>query len=248
MTEEGAGSLVSMPHPVNQNIFSKVYATVRRTVLPPRCLVCGEPGHAMRDLCAACAANLRWNVPACPRCALPLATIAPACGQCLRRPPPLDETRAAFVYAPPLDRLLLRFKFHRDLAAGNLLSSLMADTFAGAAMGGALIPLPLHRSRLRSRGYDQALELAVPLARSLRIPLLGDRLIRQRNTVPQSELDAAARRRNLHDAFRVLGTPPKHAILLDDVMTTGTTLHAAARALRRAGAQRVDAWVCARVP
>src|SRR5690606_25479155 len=146
------------------------------------------------------------------------------------------------------DRLLPRFKFHRDLAAGRLLAEAMAARFAPLPRPGALLPVPLHRGRLRRRGYDQALELARPLARALDLPLLPGALRRVRATRPQSELDAAARARNLRGAFAVeAGTPlPAHVALVDDVMTTGATLHAAALALRRAGVARVDAWVCAR--
>ncbi len=185
---------------------------------------------------------------------LPAAAIDAAtpstCGECLQRPPPVQATRAAFVYGAPLDHLLPRFKFHRDLAAGRLLSQLMVESLAQADRPDALVPIPLHRKRLRARGYDQALELARPVSRALRIPLLRDVLVRARHTAPQSRLDAVQRRRNLRKAF-VVGpgvTVPAHVVLIDDVMTTGATLHAAAHALRRAGVARVDAWVCARVP
>ncbi len=219
--------------------------------LPSRCLVCGEAGQARHDLCPACEAALPWNRIACPRCGLPLAAPAPACGACLRRPPVFDAVRAAFVYAAPLDRLLPRFKFHRDLAAGALLAGLMATALRAAPPApwpDALVPVPLHRGRLRARGYDQALELARPLARGCGVPLQAGVLRRRRATAAQSELDAAARRRNLRAAFAVHGTVPAHVALVDDVMTTGATLEAAARALRKAGAERVEAWVCARVP
>lgn len=220
------------------------------------------------------------------------------CGACRRnRASALSEVRAACLYRAPLDRLLPRFKFHRDLAAGRLLATTMAAAFAPAAEGlanarsgagprppsaggsdfldtsgwtldgpdeprrnrrplridfpeatVALVPVPLHRSRLRERGYDQALELARPLARRLGLRLCAGGLHRCRDTPPQSRLDAAQRRRNLREAFvwTCAAPPPAHAILIDDVMTTGATLHAAALALRRAGALRVDAWVCAR--
>jgi ComF family protein len=106
-----------------------------------------------------------------------------------------------------------------------------------------LVPIPLHRARLRQRGYDQALELAKPLARALHLPLLPDALRRVRATTPQSELDAARRKGNLRGAFTVAPDArlPAHVALVDDVMTTGATLHAAARALRRAGAGGRDA-------
>ena len=246
-----------MSTPVNQTGPADVDGRWRRLLgglWPARCLACAEPGRPGRDLCAACFDTLPWNRQACARCAIPLPAVAgagpQACGACLRKPPPVQATRAAFVYAAPLDRLLPRLKFHRDLAAGRLLSQLMVQGFADAERPQALLPVPLHRARLRERGYDQALELAKPLARALRLPLLPDALRRTRATVPQSRLDATHRKRNLRGAFAVAPRArlPAHVALVDDVMTTGATLHAAAAALRRAGVARVDAWMCARVP
>ncbi len=300
-----------MPSPVNFILKQRIMAVATAAALvrfsrrlpplwPAYCLVCREPcstqagppaiadAPAGAGLCTSCRVDLPWNRSACARCALPMPVPTAACGRCLRRPPPLTETRAVFVYGPPLDRLLPRLKFHDDLAAGRLLAGLMAEEFArmrecdanadvdcdadvdadvdaaaasaiGHAASGrpdALVPLPLHRMRLRSRGYDQALELARPLAKQFDIPLRIDLLQRQRNTSPQSRLNAAARRKNLRGAFAVniavamrsSSALPAHVVLIDDVMTTGATLHAAADALLRAGVARVDAWVCARVP
>ncbi|MCD9028754.1 ComF family protein [Luteimonas sp. BDR2-5] len=241
-----------MPEPVNQNPPGPVDAPWRRwlrMLAPPRCLICRECAANGIDLCPACARTLPWSGNACRRCALPLAGADPVCGACLRRPPPLAEVRAAFVYGFPLDRLLPRFKFHRDLAAGALLADCLARTVAPLPRPDALVPVPLHRARLRQRGYDQALELARPLACRLAMPLRDDLLRRVRDTAPQSRLDAKARRRNVRRAFEAAATAPlpTHVALLDDVMTTGATLHAAAIALHRAGVARVDAWVCARV-
>ena len=226
------------------------WARLGARLCPPRCLVCRETAPPGADLCSACRAALPWNDRACLRCALPLPGIDALCGACLRKPPPLLAAHAAFVYGFPLDRLLPRFKFHRDLAAGRLLSAAMAERFAALPRPDALLAVPLHRARLRQRGYDQALELARPLARALDLPLLSAALQRARDTAPQSQLDAGARRRNLRDAFAIAHRArwPAHVVLVDDVMTTGATLHAAAWALRRAGVARVDAWVCARVP
>jgi ComF family protein len=233
------------------------WARIGQALWPPRCLLCREPGADGRDLCAACAARLPWNRAACPRCALPLAAgeappraQAPACGACMQRPPLLDAVRATFIYDFPVDRLLPRLKFHGDLAAGSLLAGAMAAACSDMPRPDALLPLPLARARLRRRGFDQALELARPLARRLGIPLLDGALVRRRDTAPQSTLAAAARRRNLRGAFAVPAGArlPPHVALVDDVMTTGATLHAAARALRRAGVIRIDAWVCARAP
>jgi ComF family protein len=272
-----AGSLETMTTAVNQTQANSVDGAVAtpfeaarrrlghwlrvdaaRLLWPSRCLACEAAGLEGLDLCAACAAALPWNRCACLACALPLPQPG-TCGDCLRREAALarrgrtaalSTVHAAFAYAAPLDRLLPRFKFHRDLAAGALLSQLMAEAVASLPRPDAVIPVPLHRSRLRRRGYDQALELARPLARSLDLPLRDGLLRRVRRTAPQSELNALARRRNLKNAFAVKpDTPlPAHVVLIDDVMTTGATLHAAADALKRAGVHRIDAWVCARVP
>jgi len=238
---------------VNKSPLDGVYRVGGRLsdlLFPPTCLVCAEPGQPGRDLCPACAAALPWLESACRGCALPLPATEPGdalCGTCRQGRSPLAGVQAAFLYAAPVDGLLRRFKFHGDLAAGRLLAQLMHARLATVERPLALVPVPLHLSRLRRRGYDQALELARPLARTLRLPLLAG-LRRTRATAAQSELDAAARRRNLRATFAARGTLPAHVALVDDVMTTGATLHAAARALRRAGVVRVDAWVCARVP
>lgn len=241
-----------MPHAVNLNPRARVdgrWQRLLRSLLASRCLVCREPGADSRHLCACCSAALPWMPHACSRCAQPLVSADPVCGRCLRRAPPLDTVIAAFDYRFPVDRLLPRFKFHRDLAAGALLGTCLARATAGVARPDALVPVPLHVARLRERGYDQALELARVLARLHALPLRPDLLQRIRATAPQSRLDAKARRRNLRRAFAAASSAevPAHVVLVDDVMTTGATLHAAAHALRRAGVRRVDAWVCARV-
>jgi ComF family protein len=223
-------------------------ALLSRSLLPHRCLVCGESG-AGDDLCALCRDALPWNRQACLRCALPLPRTEPACGHCLKKPPPFAAAKAPFVYSFPLDRLLLRFKFHGDLAAGRLLAQLFCDRLGRDPMPQALVPVPLHRSRLRERGYDQSLELAKAIARGTGIALHRHALRRVRGTARQSELGLAARQRNLRGAFAVVDDSlPKHVALVDDVMTTGATLRECAQTLLRRGVERVDAWVIARAP
>lgn len=221
-------------------------------ILPPHCLLCGQAGSTRRDLCNACAADLPRNSVCCPRCALPLEVPAPQCGECLQAEPPFASARAPFVYAPPLDALLTRLKFGRDLAAGRVLSELWlaAVREAPPPIPRALIPVPLHDDRLRERGYNQALELARPLAHAFGIALRHDVLMRSRATSAQSNLDADARHRNLRGAFALVpdAKPPAHVALFDDVMTTGTTLRECARTLVRAGVERVDVWAVARAP
>jgi ComF family protein len=225
---------------------------ILRALLPLRCLLCGAPGASMRDLCDGCARDLPRNDVCCPRCALPLKTPAPLCGECIEREPPYASAWVPFRYAHPLDLLEARFKFRGDLAAGRVLASLMIERarLESPAWPDAIVTVPLHVARLRQRGYNQAFELARPLARALGIPVARDLLQRVRATPPQTGLDAAARRRNLRRAFAVSTAHalPAHAVVFDDVMTTGATLRECARTLRRAGVARVDVWALARAP
>jgi ComF family protein len=221
-------------------------------LLPPLCLLCGARGADQRDLCAACAADLVRNSVCCPRCALPLAVPSLLCGECLQREPPFTAALAPFVYAAPLDQLVTNLKFGRSLAAGRVLSELWIDTLRAAPppLPQVLIPVPLHPQRLRERGYNQALELAHPLAQTFAIELRDDLLVRTRATTAQSNLEAPERQRNLRGAFALADgvAVPAHVAIIDDVMTTGATLRECARTLLHAGVARVDVWALARAP
>ncbi len=212
----------------------------------PYCVLCGDRGHAGRELCVGCLRDLPWNRHACERCAAPLppVTLGVPCGACLKTPPPWDRALSPLLYAWPLDRLLQRFKFNGDLAIGRLLGGLLADFLAaGVAKPDLLLPVPLHATRLRERGFNQALELAQPVSRRLRLTIAQDLCARTRDTAVQSKLDAAARRRNLRTAFTIRHTlDGAHVAILDDVVTTGATVTALANAVRQAGALRVQVW------
>jgi len=225
-------------------------ARLQRWLLPLRCLLCGAPGANGADLCADCASELPRNVSCCARCALPLALPAALCGECQRRLPPWDAAWAPFRYAWPLDRLESRFKFGRDLAAGRVLAAQWQTQPRTLELPALILPVPLHQGRLRQRGYNQALELAAPLAKAFGVLIRPDLLQRIRATPAQTELDAVTRRRNLRGAFalREGATLPAHVAIVDDVMTTGATLAECARVLRRAGVQRIDVWALARAP
>lgn len=219
-------------------------------MLPSHCLLCGARGHGGLSLCTACAAEMPRNNACCARCALPLETPAPLCGRCITRAPPWDTAWVPFRYEWPLAQLESRFKFSGDLAAGRTLSLLWTAAPHPAELPQAIMPVPLHPSRLRQRGYNQALELAKPLAKSLGVPLLRDALQRTRATGAQTELAAVQRRRNVRGAFAVCNRDalPEHIAVLDDVFTTGATLGECARVLKRAGVTRVDVWALARAP
>jgi len=178
-----------------------------------------------------------------------LATAGAICGPCHQRPPPFASSHIPFRYAAPLDYLLQQLKFHQRLYLAALLGDLLAEGLAGreGALPECLLPVPLSPGRLRERGYNQSQELARVVSRRLAIPLEGGLCERQRETAPQTALDGKARRRNLRGAFRVQGDSlPRHVAIIDDVVTTGTTVGELARTLRRAGVDRVEVWACAR--
>lgn len=223
------------------------------TLLAPACVLCRREA-AGACLCEDCLALLVPNGSACARCAEPLPRPTPLCGKCSQHPPAFDAAWAGFQYLAPLDQLVQRLKFGDALAVGRALlphwlAALRAARAAsGEALPAALVPVPLHPSRLRQRGYNQALELARDLGRELAIPV-QHALTRARATAPMPGLDWDARRRNVRDAFSGNSRDlPAHLALVDDVMTSGATVNEAARVLKAAGVQRVEVMVLARKP
>ena len=258
-----------MAHASNRRAGASFAALVRRLIaraLPRHCLLCGLPCGTMPHgpICPACDAAY-WNEPRlrCTVCALPLPLpglrarrSGPArfrCAACARTPPPFDATLALADYRPPLERLALGLKFHSQLAVarefGERLARLAADHPACMPAPDILAPMPLAHERLVARGFNQAWEIARPLARTLGVTAEATLLRRVGDTRPQSRLDREARRRNVARAFRVTRrVRGLHVGLVDDVMTSGATLEAAAYALKAAGARRVTNFVALRTP
>ena len=219
-----------------------------RWLFPPVCSLCGSPGEGGRDLCRGCAGDLPLVEVACLRCGAPLP-MAGVCGRCQRRPPAFDRAVAVCHYQPPLDALIKRLKFNGDLHLARLLGELLADRLSGelSTVPEAIVPVPLHSRRLRERGFNQALELARPIARRLRLALDWRHVVRHRATDPQSDLPAKLRSRNIRGAFAVQpGFSAQSVAIVDDVMTTGHTANELAATLRRAGVADISVWVCAR--
>lgn len=218
-----------IPQAVNFMPMSRVdqiFNCLNYRLFPPLCRICGEDGQPALDLCADCQAEF----PSTPRVlSLDYGSIW-----------------AGFSYAEPVAGLIQRFKFQEDLGAGRLLARLVIASFA-ASQPQSLIPVPLHYSRLRSRGYNQALELAAYWGKCRGIPVQSKGLIRTRATHAQSSLPASARHANVDGAFKANARIPEHVALIDDVVTTGATTTEAIKALLAGGARRVDVWCLARV-
>ena len=197
---------------------------------------------------------------ACERCALPLPEAALTCaagnegvlcGPCRRKSPPFARAHAAVRYEQALPVLVGALKFRGRLNTLRLAGLLLAESLAqwGGERPAGIVPVPLHPRRLRERGYDQALELARIVGRRLDLPVLERCCERVRATPPQTALEAKARQHNLRGAFAANGDlKGAHLAVLDDVVTTGSTVGEVAKVLRAAGAARVDVWCLARTP
>ena len=217
--------------------------------LPSQCAVC----HAWpaRSICEACVAAFAQPVARCTTCALPVAPGVRQCGACIVQPPPLDSCLAALPYAYPWSTLVADFKFHQHPGwAASFAALLRAAPWVEPALDAAdlLLPMPLSKERLCDRGYNQAHVLARALDAS---KLVHGVLLRVRDTPPQRTLPRSERLLAVRDAFavdplQIHRVRHKRIVLLDDVMTSGASLHAAARVLRSAGAAHITGLVLAR--
>lgn len=227
-----------------------------RTLLPASCALCGARSEAL--LCAPCRAQFFAPAPArCAQCANPLdAAGALRCGPCLAAPPAFDATLVAADYAAPVDQLVLQLKFGARLALAGLFAQLLRDAVLGQpgfALPALLCPVPLGPGRLAERGFNQALEIARPLAAALGVALQPRLAARTRETAAQTRVAPAERARNIAHAFALAPAAAalvrgRHIGLVDDVITSGRTLDALAATFKRHGAARVTNLVFARTP
>ncbi len=219
------------------------------------CLLCLAPirgkVEAGAQVCADCDAELPRPAPhACRQCAASLD--APGvCGTCLADPPAFDAAVAACRYAFPVSPVISQFKYGARLALAGWLADVLARAVRQRGELGVdwMLPLPLSRERLAERGFNQSALIAAGVSRRVGLPLHRNELLRVRHTAPQASLDHDERKRNVRGAFDIAADAAiadQRIALVDDVMTTGATLDAAAQALKKAGAARVEVWVVAR--
>lgn len=211
---------------------------------PPACQICRSPG--VYPLCRRCVDSFALiKQPFCQQCGKPLrgpSDLVFTCIPCRHRRWYFSCARAAGVYDGPLREAIHALKFGGRTVLAEPLGGMLADVVAGdpRLRPDVIVPVPLHTARLRERGFNQSVLLAQEAGRRLSIPVEADRLQRTRSTAPQTGLAAKERRRNVQAAFRVAG--PLHArqaLLIDDVMSTGSTTRECAKALRQAGASEV---------
>jgi ComF family protein len=216
-------------------------------LLKHTCIFCDDLSHRKIDLCFACEQNLPVLQNYCLRCAEPLPAGQGICGACLGDPLLAVKTTALFNYQAPVDKLITNLKFGNNLIGAKILGELLADHLAeqyqNKSKPEVIIPVPLHPGRLRERGYNQALELSRPIAKKLQIPIDKYSVKRMKNTPPQAKLPAKERRENIKHAFAVVKDfSYTYVAVVDDVITTGSTVGEVCKALYKAGVRKVDIW------
>lgn len=233
-------------------------------LFPSRCLLCQKtvlPQSANEniEICVKCLSGLPYNEVSCRQCALPLmAEIGEdvLCGRCIKKPPAFDYVYSPLRYEDDVIRLVHQLKFSEKITFSRTLGEIMFECWQVAANKkgkedklDCLLPVPLHQSRMRQRGFNQSIELSRVMAKKLELPIAYNMASRVRRTTAQTGLDATQRRRNIKGAFDgVDKLSAKHVLIIDDVMTTGSTVDELSRLLKKKGVERVGVLCLARAP
>ncbi|WP_234087308.1 ComF family protein [Azonexus sp. R2A61] len=230
-----------LPHPI---LSRRRFARLSGRYLPNSCLLCGADHELL--ICQACCHDLpALPEQRCPQCAQP-TTHGERCGTCLQRPPHFASCHAAFRYDFPIDRLIQAFKYGQRLALAPWFATRLAE-IDGLPTVDRILPMPLHPSRLRERGFNQAGEMATHLGKRLQCPVDLNSLRRCRPTAHQADLPLNARAANVRGAFACAASlDGLRVLLVDDVLTSGATADECARVLRLHGAIEVHIGIVAR--
>ena len=215
----------------------------RQNLFGTDCLLCGAASGS-ENICPACLAHLPYlRGSRCRICANP--TAGPVCGTCLAKTPHFSRTLAVFSYEFPVDALIQSLKYRENLALSSTFARMLTQASGSYPKPDFIVPVPLHPLRLRERGFNQAMEIARHISGKTGIALIECSKIR--DTPSQTSLPWAARKKNVRDAFSCESAlESAHVAIIDDVMTTGSTLDELAKTLLKQGAREVSAWVVAR--
>jgi len=225
-------------------------------LLPGTCVCCKRASHRQLDLCQSCEATLPRISHPCSLCGLPLPTGYQGrnCGTCLHLKPPWTRLCSPFSYEANVRQCISAFKYRGRLVAGRVLTNYLLNTlnqeYRLSGWPDLIIPVPLHRKRLRQRGYNQALEISRTISGQTGIPLCNHLVKRSKDTKKQTGLSARDRKNNVRHAFDIPSKNPilenKTVALVDDVITTGVTLTELAHCFGKTGVKEIHVWTLAR--
>ncbi len=215
-------------------------------LFPQQCIICQQSSEGP-IFCCACLAGLPRMQTACGSCALPVTTTRSLCGRCQKKPPPVDLAKTLFYYQPPITQAIFQLKFSGKIRFAKFFGSLLTKAISKENLqADFLVPVPLHKKRLRERGFNQAIELAKPISKALNIPICRQ-IKRITNTPTQIKLNAKQRQKNIRNAFSTKQSfKNKRLIIIDDVVTTTATTHELAKLLKKNGAKMVAVFSVAR--
>lgn len=216
--------------------------------LPAICALCKQLYRGPEAVCEDCIASFDRTDHACQYCAHPLPDADfSVCGNCIKKKNYFDKAYIAYRYEDPLRSLLHQFKYEEKLYLSSFFARLIQDALdLNDEKPDYLIPMPMHPTRLKERGFNQAVVLTQLLSKKLKIPYLLNHCRKLKNTVPQASLKLEERQKNLRHAFEVKRSELEHVAIIDDLLTTGSTANELAKKLKDAGVKRVDVWCCAR--
>lgn len=221
------------------------------------CVLCGDSVSGNISLCKACKNDLPILEGACKQCGLPFNDAEQwdsVCGQCIKSPPAVDYTLSLYHYETPIDFLITGLKYDQQLSHAAILGELLLEKLqkhtTENSLPDCILPVPLHKSRLTKRGFNQSLEIARDVAKIFNIPISLDSVKRKRGTRTQTDLTAVERKKNMRGCFEVMNSHKfssyKHIVILDDVVTTGSTVNELAKLLKKSGVEKVGVWSIAR--
>ena len=222
-------------------------------LFPSRCILCQKTVDQALEICSECYQELPHNDVCCQRCALPLAegiNNTVLCGRCIRKTPAFDYAYSPFRYEDEVIGLVHQLKFGEKISYAKAMGEMLfRQLLATDEKPDCLLPVSLHSSRLRQRGFNQSIEISRVISRQLSIPIERTAIVRHRSTVAQTGLNAKQRQKNIRGAFSVVAELNyKHVLIIDDVMTTGATVNELARVLKKNKVERVGVLSIARAP